>query len=111
MINVNENYLKLQAGYLFPEIGRRIRAFVAENPKADIIRMGIGDVTQPLAPAVIEAMHKAADEMADVKTFRGYDDGGVGYEFLRQAVLDNDYKARGVEREMRHGEYAGGLRH
>jgi LL-diaminopimelate aminotransferase len=100
MINVNENYLKLQAGYLFPEIGRRIRAFVAENPKADIIRMGIGDVTQPLAPAVIEAMHRAADEMADIETFRGYDDGGVGYEFLRQAVLDNDYKARGVELDL-----------
>jgi LL-diaminopimelate aminotransferase len=100
MINVNENYLKLQAGYLFPEVGRRIRAFVAENPKADIIRMGIGDVTQPLAPIVIEAMHRAADEMADIKTFRGYDDGGVGYEFLRQAVLDNDYKARGVELDL-----------
>jgi LL-diaminopimelate aminotransferase len=100
MININENFLKLQAGYLFPEIGRRIRAFVAENPKADIIRMGIGDVTQPLAPAVIEAMHKAADEMADIETFRGYDDGGIGYEFLRQAVLDNDYKARGVELDL-----------
>jgi LL-diaminopimelate aminotransferase len=100
MINVNENYLKLQAGYLFPEIGRRIRTFIAENPKADIIRMGIGDVTQPLAPAVIEAMHRAADEMADIRTFRGYDDGGAGYEFLRQAVLDNDYKARGIELEL-----------
>ncbi len=100
MINVNENYLKLQAGYLFPEIGRRIRAFVAENPKADIIRMGIGDVTQPLAPAIVEAMHKAADEMANIETFRGYDDGGIGYEFLRQAVLDNDYKARGVDLDL-----------
>jgi LL-diaminopimelate aminotransferase len=100
MINVNENYLKLQAGYLFPEIGRRIRAFVAENPKADIIRMGIGDVTQPLVPAVIEAMHRAADEMADIETFRGYDDGGVGYEFLRQAIVDNDYKDRGVKLDI-----------
>jgi len=100
MINVNENYLKLQAGYLFPEVGRRIRAFVADNPKAEIIKMGIGDVTQPLAPAVIEAMHKAADEMAHIETFRGYDDGGIGYEFLRQAVLDNDYKARGIELEL-----------
>jgi LL-diaminopimelate aminotransferase len=100
MINVNENYLKLQTGYLFPEISRRIRAFVDENPKADIIRMGIGDVTQPLAPAVIEAMHSAADEMADIETFRGYDDSGVGYEFLRRAVLDNDYKARGVELDL-----------
>jgi len=100
MINVNENYLKLQAGYLFPELGRRIRAFVAENPKAEIIKMGIGDVTQPLAPAIIEAMHKAADEMAHIETFRGYDDGGIGYEFLRQAVLDNDYKTRGVDLDL-----------
>jgi len=100
MINVNENFLKLQAGYLFPEIGRRIRAFAAENPKADIIRMGIGDVTQPLAPVVIEAMHKAADEMAHIETFRGYDDSGIGYEFLRQAILENDYKARGVALDL-----------
>lgn len=100
MIKVNENYLKLQAGYLFPEIGRRVRAFKAQNPKADIIRMGIGDVTQPLAPAVIEAMHKAVDEMAKIKTFRGYDDGGIGYDFLRQAINDNDYKARGVNLEL-----------
>ena len=100
MIKVNENFLKLQAGYLFPEIGSRVRAFAAQNPKADIIRMGIGDVTQPLAPAVIEAMHKAADEMARIETFRGYDDGGIGYEFLRQAVLDNDYKARRVELDL-----------
>lgn len=100
MIKVNENFLKLQAGYLFPEVGRRVQAFTALNPNADIIRMGIGDVTQPLAPAVIEAMHKAADEMARIETFRGYDDSGVGYEFLRQAVLDNDYKARSVELDL-----------
>lgn len=100
MIKVNENYLKLQAGYLFPEIGRRVRAFKAENPKADIIRMGIGDVTEPLAPAVIEAMHKAVDEMADKETFRGYDDGGIGYDFLRQAINDNDYKSRGITLEL-----------
>jgi LL-diaminopimelate aminotransferase len=100
MINVNENFLKLQAGYLFPEVGRRVRAFAAQNPRADIIRMGIGDVTQPLAPAVIEAMHKAVDEMARIETFRGYDDGGLGYEFLRQAILDNDYRARGVDLDI-----------
>lgn len=100
MITVNENFLKLQAGYLFPEIGRRIKAFKAENPDADIIKMGIGDVTQPLAPAVVEAMHKAADEMADIEGFKGYDDGGVGYEFLRQAIIDNDYKSRGVELDI-----------
>ena len=96
MITVNENFLKLHAGYLFPEIGRRIRAFNAENPDANIISMGIGDVTQPLAPAVTEAMHKAVDEMARKETFKGYDDGGVGYEFLRQAIKENDFTARGV---------------
>ena len=94
---INENYLKLQAGYLFPEIGRRRRAFQAAHPDAKIISMGIGDVTQPLAPAVTAAMKKAVDEMARAETFRGYDDGGIGYEFLRQAIRDNDYKARGVE--------------
>jgi len=99
MVTVNENYLKLQAGYLFPEIGRRKREFAAKNPDAGIISLGIGDVTQPLAPAVIEAMHRAVDEMADKKTFHGYDDGGVGYEFLRQAIKENDYTARGVDIE------------
>ncbi len=99
MATVNEHYLKLQAGYLFPEIGRRVRSFMADNPQADIIKMGIGDVTQPLVPAVIEAMHKAVDEMAQSVTFRGYDDGGIGYDFLRKAIADNDYRSRGVEIE------------
>jgi LL-diaminopimelate aminotransferase len=97
MTKINENFLKLQAGYLFPEIGRRKRAFQEGNPDAKIISMGIGDVTQPLALAVIEAMKKAVDEMGQMKTFRGYDDGGIGYEFLRQAIRDNDYKSRGVD--------------
>ena len=96
MTKINENFLKLQAGYLFPEIGRRKKAFQEANPDAEIISMGIGDVTQPLAPAVIEAMKKAVDEMASMKTFRGYDDGGIGYEFLRQAVKENDFKSRSV---------------
>jgi LL-diaminopimelate aminotransferase len=94
---INENYLKLQAGYLFPEIGRRRRAFQEAHPDAKIISMGIGDVTQPLAPAVTAAMKKGVDEMSRAETFKGYDDGGVGYEFLREAILNNDYKARGVE--------------
>ena len=94
---INENYLKLQAGYLFPEIGRRRRAFQADHPDAKIISMGIGDVTQPLAPAVTGAMKKAVDEMARAETFKGYDDGGIGYGFLREAIRDNDYKAHGVE--------------
>jgi len=100
MATVNEHYLKLKAGYLFPEIGRRVRAFKEKNPKAQIIRMGIGDVTQPLAPAVIEAMHKAVDEMGQPETFRGYDDGGVGYEFLRDAIRQNDFAARRADVDL-----------
>ncbi len=97
MTLINENYLKLKAGYLFPEIGRRRRAFQEANPKAKIISMGIGDVTQPLAPAVVEAMKKAVEEMGNKETFHGYDDGGVGYEFLRKAISENDFKTRGVD--------------
>jgi LL-diaminopimelate aminotransferase len=100
MAKINENFLKLEAGYLFPEIGRRIRAFKAKNPGADVISMGIGDVTQPLAPAVIEAMQRAVEQMSRQETFRGYDDSGVGYEFLRENIIENDYKARGVELEI-----------
>jgi len=97
MTKINENFLKLQAGYLFPEIGRRKRAFQEANPDAKIISMGIGDVTQPLAPAVVEAMKKAVDEMGRTETFRGYDDSGIGYEFLRTAIKENDFNSRGVD--------------
>ncbi|MHC4755103.1 MAG: LL-diaminopimelate aminotransferase [Planctomycetota bacterium] len=97
MTIINENFLKLQAGYLFPEIGRRRRIFQAENPNAKIISLGIGDVTQPLAPVVIDAMKKAVEEMGRIDTFKGYDDGGIGYEFLREAVQENDFKARDVD--------------
>ena len=100
MAAINENFLKLQAGYLFPEIGRRKRRYQAENPNAEIISLGIGDVTQPLAPAVINAMHKAVDQMANAETFRGYDDGGIGYEFLREAINQNDFRLRGVELDI-----------
>jgi len=100
MITINENFMKLQAGYLFQEIGRRLRAFKAENPDANIISMGIGDVTQPLVPAVVEAMKKAVEQMGIAETFRGYDDSGVGYEFLRKAINDNDYRARGVRLDI-----------
>ncbi len=100
MIQINENFLKLRAGYLFPEIGRRVRAFKEANPQANVISMGIGDVTQPLAEAVAEAMHRAVDEMGKQETFRGYDDSGVGYEFLRKAIVENDYKARGVQVDL-----------
>lgn len=94
MANINSNYLKLKAGYLFPEIGRRVKAFAAANPQAKIIRMGIGDVTEPLVPAVIDAMHKAVDDMAHRETFRGYGDE-QGCDFLRQAVAKHDYQAAG----------------
>ena len=94
---MNENFLKLKAGYLFPEIGRRVRAFIADNPNAPVIKLGIGDVTEPLAPAVTDAMHKAVDEMAKKESFHGYDDGGVGYEFLRRAIVENDFRLRGAD--------------
>ena len=95
MALVNENYLKLKAGYLFPEIGRRVTKFAAENPSAKIIRLGIGDVTEPLPPAIIEAMHKATDEMARRETFRGYGPE-QGYDFLRNAIAKNDFVGRGA---------------
>lgn len=96
MPQINDNYLKLKAGYLFPEIARRVKAFAAQHPTAKIIRMGIGDVTEPLAPAIIQAMHKAVDEMANRATFKGYGDE-QGYGFLREAVAKNDFQARGCE--------------
>ena len=96
MIFVNEHFLKLKAGYLFPEIGRRVSAFCQAHPEADIIRLGIGDVTEPLVPAVVEAMHKAVDEMARAESFRGYGPE-QGYAFLREAIVAHDYKARGID--------------
>lgn len=93
MALINENYLKLKAGYLFPEIGRRVAKFAAENPSAKIIRLGIGDVTEPLPPAIIEAMHKATDEMGKRETFRGYGPE-QGYDFLRDAIVKNDFASR-----------------
>ena len=96
MVRINDNFTKLPGGYLFPEIGRRTKAFAAENPPMPIIRMGIGDVTLPLAPVVIEAMHKATEEMGHKETFRGYCEETCGsYDFLRFAIRDN-YKANGV---------------
>jgi LL-diaminopimelate aminotransferase len=96
MAYINENYLKLKAGYLFPEIGRRVKVFQQANPSAKIIRMGIGDVTEPLPPAVVEAMHKAIDEMSKRETFRGYGPE-QGYDFLREVIAKNDYASRGCE--------------
>lgn len=94
MFKVNENYQKLPGSYLFSNIAKKVNAYTAANPDKEIIRLGIGDVTQPLAPAIIEAMHKAVEEMADAKTFHGYAPD-LGYEFLRSAIVKNDYEARG----------------
>ena len=97
MARVNQNFKKLPGGYLFPEIGRRVRAFSAQNPPMPLIRLGIGDVTQPLAPAVVEAMVKASREMGVKETFRGYcEETCCAYDFLRFAIRD-DYKTRGVD--------------
>ena len=96
MYKINENYLKLQGSYLFSTIGKKVAAYKEANPDRDVISLGIGDVTQPLAPAVIEALHKAVDEMAVAETFHGYAPD-LGYEFLRSAIRENDYKARGVD--------------
>jgi len=96
MAHVNDNYLKLKAGYLFPEIGRRVKAFSQANPTANIIRLGIGDVTEPLPPAVTAAMHKAVDEMASRDTFRGYGPE-QGYDFLREKIAAHDFQARGCK--------------
>lgn len=99
MAHINQNFLKLPGGYLFPEIGRRVRAFSAENPPKPLIRLGIGDVTQPLVPVVIEAMRKAVEEMGRKETFRGYcEETCCAYDFLRFAIRD-DYKRRGVNVE------------
>ena len=99
MFKINENYLKLPGSYLFSTIGKKVREFSAANPDKQIIRLGIGDVTLPLAPAVIAAMHKATDEMAVKETFKGYAPD-LGYEFLRSAILEHDYKSRGVSLEL-----------
>jgi LL-diaminopimelate aminotransferase len=93
MPHINDHYLKLKAGYLFPEIGRRVAKFAAENPAAKIIRLGIGDVTEPLPPAITEAMHKAVDDMARRESFRGYGPE-QGYDFLREAIAKHDFQSR-----------------
>ncbi|MBI4638335.1 MAG: LL-diaminopimelate aminotransferase [Candidatus Rokubacteria bacterium] len=95
MTYVNEHYAKLRSSYLFSEIARRVQAFQSANPAARIIRLGIGDVTRPLPPAVIRALHEAVDEMARAETFRGYGPE-AGYEFLIAAIAEHEYASRGV---------------
>ena len=97
-MKINNHYTELANNYLFADIAKKVRAFKAENPEAEIISLGIGDVTQPLCPAVIEALHKAADEMAVAATFRGYGPE-QGYDFLRNIIVENDFHARGINIE------------
>lgn len=96
MYKINDNYLKLPGSYLFSTIGKKVNAYVEANPDRKVIRLGIGDVTLPLAPAVVQALHDAVDEMAEAATFKGYAPD-LGYEFLRSAIVKNDYEARGVD--------------
>jgi LL-diaminopimelate aminotransferase len=96
MYKINDNFQKLPGSYLFSTIAKKVSAYQTANPEAQIIRLGIGDVTQPLAPAIIEALHKSVDEMGKAETFRGYAPD-LGYEFLRTAIVENDYKARGCD--------------
>lgn len=95
-MKINKHYTELSGNYLFAEIAKKVQAFKAENPQADVISLGIGDVTQPLCPAVVEALHKAADEMAVAATFRGYGPER-GYDFLRNAIVENDYRSRSID--------------
>lgn len=94
MFKINDNYLKLPGSYLFSEIAARVAKYQGEHPDQKIIRLGIGDVTQPIAPAIIDALHKAVDEMGHAETFHGYAPD-LGYAFLREKISQNDYKARG----------------
>lgn len=96
MFQINENYQKLPGSYLFSTIGKKVNAYQEANPDRTLIRLGIGDVTQPIAPAIIEAMHGAVDEMGHAETFRGYAPD-LGYDFLRKAIVENDYKAKGCD--------------
>lgn len=96
MFNINENYLKLPGSYLFSAIAKKVNAYSTENPDKKIIRLGIGDVTQPIAPAIIDALHRAVDEMGSAETFRGYAPD-LGYEFLRNIIAEKDFKERGCD--------------
>lgn len=98
MATINENYLNLQGSYLFQTVARKVREFEAGNPDARLIKLGIGDVTQPIAPAILNAMHKAVDEMGAANTFHGYAPD-LGYEFLRTAIVENEYRKRGIDIE------------
>ena len=93
---INEHFLNLSCNYLFAEIAKKVKTFREQNPQTDVISLGIGDVTQPLCPAVIEALHRAVDEMSGGATFRGYGPE-QGYDFLREAIARHDYKDSGTD--------------
>ena len=93
MFKINDNYLKLPGSYLFSTIAKKVAAYTEANPDAKIIRLGIGDVTQPIAPAIIEKLHGAVDEMGHAETFHGYAPD-LGYAFLRDTIAKNDYQAQ-----------------
>lgn len=99
MLKANQDYLKLPGSYLFSTVARKQREFQEKNPDRSVIRLSIGDVTQPIAPVIIDALHRAVDEMASAESFHGYAPD-LGYEFLRKAVSENDYKARGCDVEL-----------
>ena len=96
MFRVNENYLKLPGSYLFSTIAKKVAAYQKENPDKKLIRLGIGDVTLPIAPAIIDAMHKAVDEMGHAETFHGYAPD-LGYAFLRETIAKKDFQERGCQ--------------
>ncbi len=100
MAIINEYYMRLPGSYLFAEVARRRDSYIKAHPEKEIIRLGIGDVTKPLQPEIIKSLHNAVDEMADEKTFKGYGPDGYGYHFLIHAIIENDYKARGISLEM-----------
>ena len=96
MIQINENFLNLQDSYLFSTVAKKVAEFQKNNPDKKVIKLGIGDVTKPIVPAVIEAMHKATDELSEAKTFRGYGPE-QGYDFLKKAIIENDFKNLEIE--------------
>ena len=100
MAKVNDNYLKLPGSYLFSTVAKKAAAYTEANPDKEVIKMSIGDVTKPLAPAVIEAMHKAVDEMGTAEGFHGYGPE-QGYDFLRNKIVEKDYAARGIDVKIR----------
>lgn len=98
-MKINDNFLKIESSYLFSTVAKKQREYQAAHPEADVIRLSIGDVTKPLVPAVIDAMHKAVDEMANEETFRGYPPE-YGYDFILEAIRKNDYTDRGIDIDL-----------